>query len=62
MADWRNLFDMTENAINALKKPEIEKIMEIKDKVVFGEEIGSLCSYKGINRHSKSTFTPKMKD
>ena len=53
---------MTENAINALKKPEIEKIMEIKDKVVFGEEIGSLCSYKGINRHSKSTFTPKMKD
>ena len=33
---------MTENAINALKKPEIEKIIEIKDKVVFGEEISVL--------------------
>ena len=53
---------MTENAMNALKKPEIEKIMEITDKVVFGEEIESLCSNKGINRHSKSTFTQKMKD
>lgn len=62
VVDGSNLLDMIESAINALKKPEIEKIMEIKDKVVFGEEIGSLCSYKGINRHSKSTFTPKMKD
>ena len=35
MADGPNLFDMTENAINALKTPEIvEKVMELKNKVV----------------------------
>lgn len=35
MADWPNLFDMTESAINASKKPEIvKKIMELRDKVV----------------------------
>ena len=43
MADGPNLFDMTKSAINALKKPEIvKKIMELKDKVVIGEEIISL--------------------
>ena len=57
MADGPNLFDMTESAIDALKKPEIvKKIMELKDKVVVGEEIESLYSYKRINRYSKSTF------
>ena len=49
MADGPNLFDMTESAINALKKPEIvKKIIELKDKVVFGEEIKSLFSYKKL--------------
>ena len=44
MTDGPNLFDMTESAINALKKPEIvKKIIELKDKVVAGEEIKSLC-------------------
>ena len=46
MADGPNLFDMTESAINALKKPEIVKrIIELKDKVVVGEEINSLCTH-----------------
>ena len=46
MADGLNLFEMTESAINALKKPEIVKrIIELKDKVVVGEEIKSLCTY-----------------
>ena len=37
MADGPNLFDMTESAINASKKPEIvKKIIELKDKVVVG--------------------------
>ena len=46
MADGPNLFDMTKRAINALKKPEIVKrIIELKDKVVVGEEIRSLCTH-----------------
>ena len=46
MADGPNLFDMTESAINALKKPEIVKnIMELKDKVKAGEEIKSPCTH-----------------
>ena len=46
MADEINLFEMTESAINALKKPEIVKrIIELKDKVVVGEEIKSLCTH-----------------
>ena len=37
---------MTKSAINALKKPEIVKrIIELKDKVVVGEEIKSLCTH-----------------
>ena len=57
MADGPNLFDMTKSAINALKKPEIvKKIIELKDKLVVGEEIESLYSYKRVNRYSKSTF------
>ena len=61
MTDGPNLFDMTESAINALKKPEIvKKIMKLKDKVVVGEEINeSLYSHEGINRYSKSTFIQK---
>ena len=40
---------MTESAINALKKPEIvKKIIELKDKVVVGEEIKILFSYKKL--------------
>ena len=46
MANGPNLFDMTESAVNNLKKPEIvKKIMELKDKLVFGEEIQSLCTH-----------------
>ena len=46
MADGINLFGMTESAINALKKPEIVKrIIELKNKVVVGEEIKSLCTH-----------------
>ena len=46
MADGPNLFDMTESAINPLKKQEIVKrIMGIKDKVAVGEEIKSLCTH-----------------
>ena len=57
MAGRPNLFHMIESNINALKKPEIvKKIMELKDKVLVGEEIKSLYSYKAINRYSKSTF------
>ena len=60
MADGPDLFDMTESAINALKKPEmVKRIIELKDKVVVGEEIESLFSYKRDNRYSKSTFIEK---
>ena len=46
MADRPNLLDMTESALNVLKKPEIvKKIIELKDKVVVGEEIKSLCTH-----------------
>ena len=50
MANGPNLFGMTESAVNNLKKPEIvKKIMELKDKLVFGEEIQSLCTHsKGL--------------
>ena len=44
MADGTNLFDMTKSAINALKKAEIvKKTLDLKDEVVVGEEIKSLC-------------------
>ena len=46
MANGPNLFGMTQSAVNNLKKPEIvKKIMELKDKLVFGEEIQSLCTH-----------------
>ena len=46
MANGLSLFHITETAINALKKPEIvKKIMELKDKVVVGEEIKSLRTH-----------------
>ena len=46
IADGPNLFEMKKSAINALKKPEIVKrIIELKDKVVVGEEIKSLCTH-----------------
>ena len=50
MADGANLFDMTECAINALKKPEIvKKIIELKDKVVVREDMKSFCTHlKGL--------------
>ena len=57
MADKPNLFDMTESAINALKKPEtVKKIIELKDKVVGGEEIKSLCTHVRVIRYSILTF------
>ena len=57
MANGPDLFDMTKSAINALKKTEIvKKIIELKNKVVVGEEIKSLCTHKRVNRYSKSTF------
>ena len=38
---------MTESAINAFKKKTeiVKKIIELKDKVVVGEEIKSLCTH-----------------
>ena len=46
MADEPNLFDVTKSAITALNKPEtVKKIMELKDKVVAGEEIKGLCTH-----------------
>ena len=46
VVDGSNLLDMIESAIHALKKPEIvKKIQELKDKVVVGEEIKSLCAH-----------------
>ena len=46
VVDGSNPLDMIESAINALKKPEIvKKIQELKDKVVVGEEIKSLCAH-----------------
>ena len=57
MADGPNLFGKTKKAISDLKKPEIvKKIIELKDKVVVGEGIESLYSYKRVIRYSKSTF------
>ena len=46
MTDGPNLFDMIESTIDTLKKSEIVKrITELKDKVVVGEKIKSLCIY-----------------
>ena len=46
MADGANFFEMTKSAINALKKRKIVKrIIELKDKVVVGEKINSLCTH-----------------
>ena len=46
MTDGPNFFEMTKSAINALKKREIVKrIIELKDMVVVGEEINSLCTH-----------------
>ena len=46
MADGPNLFEMTESGTNVLKTPEIVKRnIELKDKVVVGEEIRSLCTH-----------------
>ena len=46
MADGPNFFEMTKSAINALKKREIVKrIIELKNMVVVGEEINSLCTH-----------------
>ena len=60
MSDKINLFEMTESAINVLKKPEIVKrIIELKDKVVVGEEIRSLCTHIKELTDSKSTFIEK---
>ena len=57
MADGPNLLNMTKSAINALKKPEIvKKIMELKDEVVVGQEIKSLCTHIEVLTYSKSTF------
>ena len=48
MVDGPNLFDMTESAINAFKKTETKKIIELKDKVKVGEEIKSHCNIKEL--------------
>ena len=46
MTDGPNLLDMTESAVNPLKKPEIvKKIMELKDKIIVGEEMRRLCTH-----------------
>ena len=48
MVDGPNLFDMTESAINAFKKTETKKIIELKDKVKVDEEIKSHCNIKEL--------------
>ena len=46
MADRSNPLDMAKSAINALKKSEVvKKMLELKDKVVVGEEIKILCTH-----------------
>ena len=63
MADGPNLFDMTESAINALKNPEIVKrIIELKDKLVVGEEIKSLCTHIKELTDTVNQIYQKMKD
>ena len=60
MADGPNLFHMTESAINPLKKQEIvKKIMELKDKVVVGEEIKSLCTHIKESTDTVNQFLSK---
>ena len=63
MADGPNLFNISESAINALKKPEIvKKIIKLKDKVCsWWRNKEYLYRYKGINEYSKSTFIQKWK-
>ena len=60
MADGPNLFHMTESAINPLKKQEIvKKIMELKDKVVVGEEIKGLCTHIKESTDTVNQFLSK---
>ena len=63
MADGPNLFDMTESAINAFKKPQIVKrIIELKYKAVVGEEIKSLCTHMKELTDTVNQLLSKMKD
>ena len=63
MSDGINLFEMTESVINALKKPEIVKmIIELKDKVVVGGEIKSLFTHIKELTDTVINFYRKMKD
>ena len=63
MADGPNLFDMTESAINAFKKPQIVKrIIELKYNVVVGEEIKSLCTHMKELTDTVNQLLSKMKD
>ena len=40
----QNLFDLSENAVSHLKKPElVKKILELKGRVTVDAHIGGLC-------------------
>ena len=46
MANKSNLLDLSETTTNALRKPQfVEKIMNLKNKVVFGDKVKSLCTH-----------------
>ena len=47
----QNLFDLSENAISYLKKPElVKKILELKSRVTVDAHIGGLCNQiKNLN-------------
>lgn len=54
---------MTKSAINGLKKPEIvKKVIELKDKVVLGEEIKIFPTHIKELTHKVNQIFSKMKD
>ena len=45
MGDNTNLFNLSESAINAIKKPElVQKIIALKRKVTVDSDISNLCN------------------
>ena len=45
MGDNTNLFNLSESAINAIKKPQlVQKIIALKEKVIMDSDISNLCN------------------
>ena len=45
MGDNTNLFNLSESAINAIKKPQlVQKIIALKGKVIMDSDISNLCN------------------